>query len=49
MSSQPRRGVSAEAPDTSEPPLLDVRDLTCRFGGLLALNRVSFSVRQGEI
>ena len=26
------------------PPLLEVQDLTCRFGGLVALDRVSFAV-----
>ena len=31
------------------PPLLEVRDLSCRFGGLLALDRVSFAVQPGEI
>jgi branched-chain amino acid transport system ATP-binding protein len=30
-------------------PLLEVQDLTCRFGGLLALDRVSFAVQPGEI
>ncbi len=31
------------------PVLLSARDLTVRFGGLLAVNRVSFEVRQGEV
>jgi len=30
-------------------PLLEVQELSCRFGGLLALDRVSFSVQAGEI
>jgi branched-chain amino acid transport system ATP-binding protein len=30
-------------------PLLELRDLSCRFGGLLAVNRVSFTVQPGEI
>jgi branched-chain amino acid transport system ATP-binding protein len=30
-------------------PLLDVKDLTLRFGGLVAVRDVSFTVRQGEI
>ena len=30
-------------------PLLEVQELTCRFGGLVALNRVSFAVQPGEI
>ncbi len=33
----------------STDPLLEVRDLTCRFGGLVALDRVSFAVQPGEI
>jgi len=33
----------------STTPLLEVRDLSCRFGGLLALDQVSFSVQPGEI
>ena len=31
------------------PVLLEVRNLTCRFGGLVALDRVNFSVQPGEI
>ena len=31
------------------PPLLEVDALSCRFGGLMALNQVSFSVQPGEI
>ncbi len=30
-------------------PLLSARDLSVRFGGLLAVNRVSFDVRAGEV
>jgi ABC-2 type transport system ATP-binding protein len=30
-------------------PAIDVRELTRRFGGFLAVDRVSFDVRQGEI
>jgi branched-chain amino acid transport system ATP-binding protein len=33
----------------SEEPILRVRDLTKAFGGILALNRVSFDLHQGEI
>ena len=33
----------------AEPPILEVRDLTMRFPGVLALDRVSFQVRRGEI
>ncbi|MBN8508304.1 MAG: ABC transporter ATP-binding protein [Burkholderiales bacterium] len=30
-------------------PLLSARDLTVRFGGLVAVNKVSFEVRRGEV
>ena len=30
-------------------PLLDVRDVSVRFGGLIALDNLSFSIEQGEI
>ena len=33
----------------SAPPLLQVDDISVRFGPLLALNRVSLSVPRGEI
>ncbi|MFM7732508.1 MAG: ABC transporter ATP-binding protein [Cyanobium sp.] len=33
----------------STAPLLEVRELSCRFGGLMALDRVSFAVQSGEI
>ena len=33
----------------AERSRLEVRDLTRRFGGLVAVNRVSFSIRSGEI
>ena len=42
--------IPTTAPTPATPaPLLEVRDLTCRFGGLVALNRVSFAVQPGEI
>jgi len=31
------------------PPLLDIEHLTMRFGGLLAIDDLSFTVKQGEI
>jgi len=31
------------------PPLLSVRDVTLRFGGIVALDRVSFDVKRGQI
>jgi len=33
----------------SDTPLLEVREVTKAFGGIIALNRVSFSVGEGEI
>jgi len=33
----------------SEEPILQVREATKAFGGILALNRVSFDVRKGEV
>ena len=42
--------IHANTPPPETPaPLLEVRDLTCRFGGLVALDRVSFAVQPGEI
>ncbi len=41
----------AEAPRTRPPgaPLIEVIDLTVRFGGIVALDGVSFAVAEGEI
>src|SRR3989304_9103855 len=33
----------------TDEPILEVTDATKTFGGILALNRVSFSVQEGEI
>ncbi|MBW2114281.1 MAG: ATP-binding cassette domain-containing protein [Deltaproteobacteria bacterium] len=33
----------------SDQPILEVKDVTKTFGGILALNRVSFHVNEGEI
>jgi branched-chain amino acid transport system ATP-binding protein len=42
--------LSAKAPvATLAPPILCTEDLTIRFGGLTALNRINFSVERGEI
>ena len=35
--------------DASNTPLLSARDLQVRFGGVLAVNGVSFDVRRGEV
>lgn len=40
--------MSHTRPDTPEV-LLAARDLTMRFGGLLAVNKVGFDVRRGEV
>jgi branched-chain amino acid transport system ATP-binding protein len=37
------------AASAATPPLLEVQQLSCRFGGLQALDRVSFAVQPGEI
>ena len=39
----------AEAPSDGAAGLLDVRGVTMRFGGILALDRVSFAVAESEI
>jgi branched-chain amino acid transport system ATP-binding protein len=44
MTIQPPAATAAPA-----APLLEVQELTCRFGGLVALDRVSFAVQPGEI
>lgn len=36
-------------PDAAAPPMLQVQDLTLAFGGVIALNGVSFSVKPGSI
>jgi branched-chain amino acid transport system ATP-binding protein len=41
----PDRDISVEFGDT----LLEMRDVTMRFGGLVALDGVSFGIRRGEI
>ncbi len=44
-------GTSAgpTVPPGQPTALLEVKDLSCRFGGLLALDRVSFALQPGEI
>jgi len=37
------------SPDTSARPLLEINDVTLRFGGVVALDKVNFQIRQGEI
>ena len=36
-------------PAGSEPPVIVARDLTCRFGQFVAVDRVSFTIERGEI
>jgi len=38
-----------DARASAAPPLLDVADVTVRFGGITALDKVSFSVERGRI
>ena len=37
------------APISAAAPLLSVREISVRFGGIIALDGVSFDVREGEI
>lgn len=46
---EPSRTAGAPAACTDAPRLLEVRDLTVRFGGTTALDGVSFHVEHGEI
>ncbi|HMA34678.1 MAG TPA: ABC transporter ATP-binding protein [Chloroflexia bacterium] len=41
--------IAAAHPPTAAAPLLDVQGMTRRFGGLLAVDDVSFAVQPGEI
>ena len=45
----PAAQPAADLPRESPAPLLEVRDLTLRFGGVTALNGVSFTVGRGEL
>lgn len=40
---------SPHAPPPADETIIDVRNLTVRFGGLVALDGISFSVRRGEM
>ena len=33
----------------SDQPILEVKELTKAFGGILALNRVNFHLNEGEV
>src|SRR5258708_33855489 len=39
---------SMTEPVTPSPPLLDVRDLACAYGSLVALSRAQLHMRRGE-
>ena len=41
--------LPSAAPAAASRPLLEIEALSCRFGGLTALDQVSFSVQEGEI
>lgn len=45
----PMQAAHHERPGASEPSLLEVSDLGLRFGGVKALDGVSFDVRRGEL
>ena len=45
----PAAGVVAAGAVPVGAPLLELRELSCRFGGLLALDRVSLAIEEGEI
>jgi branched-chain amino acid transport system ATP-binding protein len=41
--------VTNQTSPTDAPPLLDVREVTVRFGGVVALDELSFGIREGDI
>jgi len=45
----PQADIAIKAPDLIAPNVLEARAMTRRFGGLVAVDNVSFGVRQGEI
>ncbi len=49
MTADPAQRAATEAPVAKDTPILAAKQLTKRFGGLVAVNDVSFSVRPGEI
>jgi len=46
---QEEQVVTADAPPPGAPPLLDVREVTVRFGGVVALDELSFGIGEGQI
>src|SRR5882672_10757113 len=45
----PQANTTIEQPNAVAPNVLEARGMTRRFGGLMAVDDVSFGVRQGEI
>src|SRR5437763_1085737 len=45
----PQADITIEASTATAPIVLEARGMTRRFGGLMAVDDVSFGVRQGEI
>jgi branched-chain amino acid transport system ATP-binding protein len=42
-------GTAEAYPDSATGPLLAVRDISVRFGGIIALNGISFDVSRGDV
>jgi branched-chain amino acid transport system ATP-binding protein len=49
MTQAPANGDTRTSSVPDQAPMLEVQTMTRRFGGLIAVNNVSFSVRRGEI
>ena len=45
----PEHGLPGQPPGRRTAPILRTEDLTVRFGGLTALNKINLDVRRGEI
>src|SRR3954451_10612661 len=45
----PQTNTTIADPNASAPYVLEARRMTRRFGGLVAVDNISFGVRQGEI
>ena len=41
--------MQTPASETARPPLLEIRDIALRFGGIVALDGVSFAIEEGQI
>ena len=49
MTDSATSAVPHAATDAASGPLLDVMDVTVRFGGIVALDRLSFTIAEGQI